>query len=293
MGLEQWMYKVPLRLRSLFRRSRLEQELREEFEYHLERKIESLKSQGLPEREARDAAMRAMHGLEQQKEKCREARGVSWIEDLIADLRYALRAFRKHPSLALVITISLALGIGANTAIFSLINAVSLKMLPVQEPERLMLLNWSAKDWPRTFIDDLEGNGGRDSAGIMSSSSFSLEDYAEFKKQNDVFETTVAYAANDSNVNIAVSGAAESAHLQAVSGNFFAGLGVSPILGRALLPSDDSASAASVAVVSYAFWGKHFGSDRSVDGKTITMNGQPITILGVAPAEFLGILPGN
>lgn len=293
MRLEQWIYKLPLRLRSLLRRSRVEQELREEFEYHLERKIEYLESQGMPEPEARNQAMRAMTGMEQQKEKCREARGVSWIEDLIADLRYALRTFRKRPSLALVITISLALGIGANTAIFSLINAVSLKMLPVREPERLMLMNWSAKDWPHTFIDNLEGNGGRDTAGIMSSTSFSANDYAEFKKQNDAFEPTFAYAANDSNVNIAVSGASESAHLQAVSGNFFAGLGVSPILGRALLPSDDSTSAASVAVVSYAFWRKHFGSDANVDGKTITLNGQKITIVGVASPEFFGILPGN
>ena len=293
MRLEQWIYKLPLRLRSLLRRSRVEQELREEFEYHLQRKIEYLESQGMREAEARNQAMRAMTGMEQQKERCREARGVSWIEDLIADLRYALRTFRKRPSLALVITISLALGIGANTAIFSLINAVSLKMLPVREPERLMLMNWSAKDWPHTFIDNLEGNGGRDTAGIMSSTSFSANGYAEFKKQNDVFEPTFAYAANDSNVNIAVSGASESAHLQAVSGNFFAGLGVSPILGRALLPSDDSTSAASVAVVSYAFWRKHFGSDTNVDGKTITLNGQPITIVGVAPPEFFGILPGN
>ena len=293
MGLEHWLYKLPLRLRSLLCRSQVEQELREEFEYHLEGKIDYFTSQGMPAAEARNQAIRAMHGMEQQKEKCREARGVSWIEDLIADLRYALRTFRKHPSLALVITISLALGIGANTAIFSLINAVSLKMLPVHEPERLMLVNWSAKDWPHTFVDNLEGNGGKDSAGIMASTSFSANDYAEFKKQNDVFEATFAYAANDSNVNIAVSGASESAHLQAVSGNFFAGLGVSPILGRALLPSDDSRSAVSVAVVSYAFWRKHFGSDTNADGKTITMNGQPITILGVAPPEFFGILPGN
>ncbi len=293
MGLEHWLYKLPLRLRSLFRRSRVEQELREEFEYHLQRKIEHLRSQGLPENEARNAALRAMQGMEQQKEKCREARCVSWIEDLVSDLHYALRAFRKHPSLALVITTSLALGIGANTAIFSLINAVSLKMLPVHEPGRLMLLNWSAKDWPQEFIDSLEGNGGKDAGGIMSSTSFSADDYAELKKENDVFDPTFAYAANDSNVNIAVNGAAESAHLQAVSGDFFAGLGVTPILGRVLLPSDDSASPSSVAVVSYNFWRKHFGSDTNVDGKTITMNGQPITILGVAPPEFFGILPGN
>jgi len=293
MGLERWIYKLPLRFRSLFRRSRVEQELREEFEYHLQRKIEYLKSQGMPEQEARNQAMRAMQGMEQQKEKCREARGVNWIEDLFTDLRYALRTFRKHPSLALVITVSLALGIGANTAIFSLINAVSLKMLPVQEPGRLMLLSWSAKDWPRMFVDDLEGNGGRDAGGIMSSTSFSANDYAEFKKQNDVFEPIFAYAANDSNVNIAINGAAESAHLQAVSGDFFSGLGVTPIFGRALLPSDDTPSASSVAIVSYDFWRKHFDSETNVNGKTITMNGQPITILGVAPPEFFGILPGN
>src|SRR5581483_10435994 len=293
MGLEHWIYKLPLRLRSLFRRSQVERELREEFEYHLERKIEYFTSEGMAATEARNLAMRAMTGMEQQKEKCREARGVSWIEDLLTDLRYALRAFRKHPSLALVITISLALGIGANTAIFSLINAVSLKMLPVQEPERLMLLNWSAKDWPRTFVDDLEGNGGKDTDGIMSSTSFSADDFAEIKKQNDVFEPIFAYAANDSNVNIAINGAAESAHLQAVSGDFFSGLGVAPILGRALLPSDDSPSSPSVAVISYDFWRKHFGGETNVNGKTITMNGQPITILGVAPPEFFGILPGN
>jgi len=197
MGLEQWIYKLPLRLRSLIRRSRVEQELREEFEYHLERKIEYLQSQGIPAAEARNQAMRAIGGMEQQKEKCREARGVSWIEDLITDLRYALRTFRKDPSIALVITISLALAIGANTAIFSLVNAVSLKMLPVREPGRLMLLSWSAKGWPEIFIDSLQGSGGKDAGDIMSSTSFSANEYAEIKKQNDCFEPIFAFAANE------------------------------------------------------------------------------------------------
>jgi len=293
MGLEQWIYKLPLRLRSLIRRSRVEQELREEFEYHLERKIEYLQSQGIPAAEARNQAMRAIGGMEQQKEKCREARGVSWIEDLITDLRYALRTFRKDPPFALVITISLALAIGANTAIFSLVNAVSLKMLPVREPGRLMLLSWSAKGWPEIFIDSLQGSGGKDAGDIMSSTSFSANEYAEIKKQNHCFEPTFAFAANDANVNIALNGAAESAHLQAVAGDFFSGLGVAPVLGRALLPSDDSGSGAAVAVVSYDFWRKHFGGDTQLDGKTISVNGQPLTILGVAPPEFFGILPGN
>jgi len=234
-----------------------------------------------------------MSGLEQQKERCREARGVGLIEDLIADSRYALRSFRKSLSLVLVILASLALGIGANTAIFSVINAVSLKMLPVHDPERLVLLNWSSKAWPAAFIDDLEGNGGRDAGGLTSSSSFPSDVYEELKKQNDVFDQTLAFAANDARVNVELDGTAESAHLQAVSGEFFAGLGVSPSSGREILPSDDSPSGLPIAVVSQEFWRKHFGGNTAAVDKTIAINGESVTIVGVAPPEFFGIAPGN
>lgn len=293
MSLEHWIYKLPLRLRSLFRRSQVESELSEELQYHLDRQIETLTQQGMSPEEARVSALRGMSGLEQQKERCRETRSVGLIEDLISDSRYALRSFRKNPSLVLVITASLALGIGANTAIFSVINAVSLKMLPVHDPERLVLLNWSSKAWPDAFLDDLEGNGGRDAGGLTSSGSFPSDVYEELKKQNDVFEQTFAFAANDQNVNIELNGAAESAHLQAVSGNFFAGLGVSPALGREILPSDDSASGSPVAVVSQEFWRKHFGGNHAGLGETVTINGEPVTIVGVAPPEFFGVVPGS
>src|SRR5436305_11204819 len=166
MTLANWIYKLPLRLRSLFRRSQVESELAEEFQYHLDRQIEIFSAQGMLPEQARSAALRKMSGLEQHKEKCREARGVGLIEDLFTDSRYALRSFRKNPSLVLVIIASLALGIGANTAIFSVIDAVSLKMLPVRDPQRLVLLNWSSKAWPRLFIDHLEGNRGRDAGGM-------------------------------------------------------------------------------------------------------------------------------
>src|SRR5690242_9281692 len=145
MWLEHWLYKMPLRLRSLVRRNQVEQELSEELQYHLDRQIEILTAQGMPPAKAREGALRQMSGMEQQRERCREARGVGLIEDLISDGRYALRSFRKNPSFVAVIIASLALGIGANTAIFSVINAVSLRLLPVREPERLVLLNWSAK----------------------------------------------------------------------------------------------------------------------------------------------------
>lgn len=293
MWMEHWLYKLPLRLRSLFRRTHVEAELSEEFQYHLERLIEVLTAQGMSSEDARYASLRAMSGLEQQKEKCRETRGISVIEDLLADVRYALRSFRKTPSLAAVIVASLALGIGANTAIFSVIDAVSLKLLPVRDPQQLVLLNWYATKWPEPFVEDVEGSGGQDAGGIMSSFSFSSYAYAELKKQNDVFDDTFAFAANDEDVNIELNGRADSAHLQAVSGDFFNGLGVSPSLGRAILPDDDSESASPVAMVSQAFWHKHFGGDTGVSGKTIAINGESVTIVGVAPPEFFGIVPGT
>jgi hypothetical protein len=293
MRLEHWIYKLPLRLRSLFRRNQVESELSEELQYHIERKVEALIAQGMGPEEAHNAALRAMTGIEQQKEKCREARGISLIEDCIADLRFALRSFAKTPSLAFVIIASLALGIGANTAIFSVINAVSLKMLPVRDPQQLMLLSWSSKAWPEAFIESVEGSGGHDAGGGMSSNSFASDVYAEVKRQNDVFDQTFAFAANDETVNVELNGSAESAHLQAVSGDFFDGLGVSPSLGRAILPTDDSPSSAPVAFVSQEFWRKHFGADTGVSGKMVTIDGEAVPIVGVAPPEFFGVSPGT
>lgn len=293
MRLEHWIYKLPLRLRSLFSRRKVENELTDEFQYHLDRKIELLLAEGKAPEEARYSALRAMSGMEQQKERCRETRGVGLIEDFLADARYALRSFRQSPSFVLVVLASLALGIGANTAIFSVINTVSFKMLPVRDPERLVLLNWTSKSWPEAFLDDLEGSGGKDTNGVMTSESFPSDLYEEMKRQNDVFDQAIAFAANDSKVNIELNGRAESAHLQAVSGNFFEGLGVSPALGRAILPSDDSPSGSPVAVVSQEFWRKHFGDDTGVSGKTLNLNASPVAIVGVAPPEFFGILPGD
>lgn len=288
MSFEHWIYRLPLRLRSIFRRSHVENELYEELQYH----DPQIPEQGMSCDDARVAALREMSGLMQQKEEYR-ARGLRLVEEIISDSRYALRSFLKSPSLVLVIVASLALGIGANTAIFSVMNAVSLKMLPVRDPGQLVLLNWSSKAWHEPFMENIEGNGGRDAGGTMSSTSFASDIYAEVKKQNDVFDQTFAFAGNDANVNVELKGRADSAHLQAVSGDFFIGLGVSPWLGRELLPSDDSLSSSHVAVVSYEFWRKHFGTDAGSAQNTININGQPITIVGVAPPEFFGVVPGN
>src|SRR6266542_1986534 len=141
MRIKHWLYTIPLRLRSLFRRKQVEQELDEELRYHIERQIEENISRGMTPDEARYAALRAMGGVELRKEECRDMRRVRLIEDLAQDLRYGLRTLRKSPGFTAVAALSLALGLGANTAIFSVVDPLMIKSLPVKDPEQLVVFN--------------------------------------------------------------------------------------------------------------------------------------------------------
>ncbi len=199
----------------------------------------------------------------------------------------------KNPAFAAVAVLSLALGIGANTAIFSLIDAVLLKMLPVQNPQQLVLLDWASHGWPNDIMHSLSGNMNQDKSGRVTSTSFSYPAYEQIRARNQVFSSVLALAGNGSELNVGYNGEPRWSQGQLVSGTFFPTLGVQPVLGRVLTPDDDRIGASAVAVISYGYWQRRFGRDPAILGRTITVNGVPVSIVGVGPPEFYGVQPGR
>jgi predicted permease len=292
--LTRWRYKLPLRFRSLFRKSRVEEELGEEFKFHLEELTAEKRAQGMNPEEARYAALRELGGMEQIKEECRDMRRVNFIENLIQDVRYGLRMLAKSPGFTAVIVLSLALGIGANTAIFSLIDAVMLKMLPVEKPEQLVLLSWASQSQPGTmpwFLHSLSGGFDQDKSGRLTSTSFPYAVFDDIRARNQALSGVLALADAD-RLNMGVGGQAGLAQGQLVSGSFFSTLGVPAAIGRTITPADDTADASPVATVSYSYWVRRFGRDPLAVGKAITVNGVPFTLVGVTVPEFFGVQPG-
>ncbi len=212
---------------------------------------------------------------------------------LLQDLRYGLRMLAKNPGFTAVAVLTLALGIGANTAIFSLIDAVLLKMLPVKNAQQLVLLNWASHGWPKGIVSSLSGNSDRDKTGRMTSTSFSYPAYEQIQTRNQVFSGVLAMAGNGSALNVGYNGEAGRGEGELISGTFFHMLGVQPILGRSLAPDDDRIGASPAAVISYGYWERRFGRDPAVVGRTITLNGVPFTVVGVSPPEFYGVQPGR
>lgn len=228
MRLKHWFYTAPLRLRSLFRRAQVEQELDEEIRYHIERQIEEHISKGMTEEEARYAALRAMGGVERRKEECRDMRRVRLIEDLLQDLRYGLRTLRKSPSFTIVAIITLALGIGANTAIFSVVNAVLLRPLPCEDPDRLVVF-WAAH--PQV---------GREVA--------SLPDFVDWREQSRSFERMAAFT--DRAFNLTGVGEAERLNGQVITSDLFPALSTPLAFGRSFLPEEDRPGVSGVVILS-------------------------------------------
>src|SRR5262245_6490199 len=260
--------------RNLFHKSRKEQEMTEEIDAYLEMLVEQKIDEGLDPAEARRAALIELGGREQVKEKVREASAGHQLETLWRDLRYGLQTLRRNPGFTAAAVFSLALGIGANTAIFSLMDAVLLKMLPVKNPEQLFFL-------------------ARGEKKRMGGSGLS---YAFFEQLRARRETIAGAFAFDGNwrVNVMVDGQAEVAQWQLVSGGFFATLGVNALLGRTLTEDDDKIPGGHpVAVISYNYWQRRFARSPAIVGKRVTVNGHPFTIIGVTPLDFFGVKVGE
>jgi predicted permease len=248
---------------------------------------------GMSLKEARYAARRSFGGLEQTREAYRDQRGLPIVETLIQDIRFGFRMLRKNPSFTAVAVLTLSLGIGANTAIFSVLDAVMLQLLPVRDPQRLVLVRWTSKDWP-SIVGDLEGSNRKDAeSGGWLSESVPFPVYEAMRTESTSCSDVFAFAANINGFNVQVDGKPYSAATAAVSGNYFGGLGVQTVLGRPILPGDEIAAAPAVAVLSHNFWQSKLGSDSLVVGKTIVMNSIPLTVTGVAPPGFVGTQPGE
>jgi predicted permease len=268
---EHWLYTIPLRLRSLFRWAQADQELDDELRDHLERKTGEYLAQGMTREEARRRARLGLGGIEQTKEKCRDTRRVSWIQDFVQDLRFSLRMLRKSPGFTLVAVLTLALGIGANNAIFSVLNGVVLKMLPVREPTRLVQLE-------QTYQND-------------TFNFFSYASYVHLRDANRVFSDLFAWANRP--MNLGTHDEVEPIKGLFVTGNYFASLEVPALIGRTILPSDDQSGSTPVAVLSYSSWQSRFGADPQAIGQTIVVERVPVTIVGVTPPSFFGTEVGR
>ena len=279
------------RLRGLFLNRKLDHELADEIQSHIEMQIEDHVGQGMSPEEARYLALRKFGGVDQVKETYREGRSLPWAETFLRDLRYGLRMLRRSPGMTAVAILSLALGIGANTALFSVLDAVLLKTLPVEQPEQLVLFEWKAARQYR-----LSGASGASNVDVPPGQrGLSLFRYDVFERMRqeqagatespltDLFAFGAIRA-----LTAKVGDQAENISGQAVSGNYYTGLRLQPSLGRVITVDDDRPTAAPVVTLSYNFWQERFGADPAVIGQQLKLNQQSFTIIGVTPPAFNG-----
>jgi predicted permease len=262
----RWIYKLPLRLRTFFRKRRVENELSEELHFHLEKLIEENVASGMTAKEARYAARREFGGIEQMKEECRDSWGVRMVNELGQDVRYGLRQLRRNPGFTLVTFLTLAIGIGATTAIFSVVDGVLLKPLPYSHPKQLVALWLTA---PGLNIKD-----------VNPSPSF----YFILRDQNRTFQDVGLYMGVSRNV----TGHGQPEHVAGldVTSGLLRALGVRPMLGRSFTLADDLPGSAATVMLTYGYWRRKFGGDRSVIGKAISVDGKLRQIIGVLPQSF-------
>lgn len=264
MRLEHWIYTLPLRLRSLFRRPQADQDLDEEIRDHLERRTADFVAKGLSPEEARYAAQREFGGIEQSKEKCRDTRKVNWIYDLAQDVQYTLRQLRKNSGFAALAILTLALGIGANTAMFTVIDSVLLRPLPFRNEDRLV------------SITKMFGPYEND---------MSWTDYQGIRTRSRLLEDVLGVSAGDLTV-IGTPQGGQRVCRATITTNVLDMLGVHPALGRPFDNRDYQSGAAPVVLLGADLWRNHFGSDRLLVGRQVRLGGVAHTVVGIMPEAF-------
>src|SRR5882724_2233031 len=263
----RWLRSISNRLRNLFLKDTVEREADQELRFHLEREVAQQISSGMSPEEARRVALLEFGGLEQFKEDCREARGVNRIETLLADLRYGLRSLRKSPGFTSISVLTLALGIGANTAIFSMVNALLL------HPYNFRNLDSLVRVWEDRGIDE-----GFDARYLAPA------DAEDLRAEQQVFEKLTTYRMQSFSMGAGPD--IQPVLGCGVSADFFDVLGVRPAAGRLFIASEEQPGLDQAAIVSYGLWQRRFGGDPQLLNKTISLNSRVYTIVGIMPKDF-------
>ena len=260
----RWLAKITYALRSIFLRAQAEGELDEELRSHFDQEVESNMRSGMSPREARFAAQRLIGPVSLYKEECRDARRTGTFDNLIRDVRFAMRTLRKTPLFTAIGIVTLALGIGANTTVFTFVENIILRPLPVAQPQQLVSLNW----------------------GDMVNMAY--PNYLDFRARNHSFSDLMAFRFNVASIGLKPRESYLAWGYEA-TGNYFQMLGIHPLLGRYFTPADDDKLGAHpVIVLSYGYWKGHFGGDPNIAGRDIKVNGFPFKVIGVTPPSFRG-----
>jgi predicted permease len=250
----------------LWRQKQMEEELEKELRFHLEEHVNDLVAQGFPRDLARRNARLALGGQEQVKEECRDARGTRWLKDLLQDFRYALRTLRQRSGFAAIAILTLALGSGATTVMFTVVNSVLLKPLAYPEADRLITLHGKTEKYGENW-------------------GFSYPEFHDYQNSTRTLGSVAAWTYGGGTAT--KPGEAEYLFGRQVSSGLFSVLGVPLIAGRAFLPEEDQPGTTPVAVISYSLWKRRFGGSSETIGQQLVLNGKAYTIVGIAPAGFL------
>jgi predicted permease len=266
------------RWRNVFRSEQPNYELDNEFAHHLAETADRLRAEGLPQHEAIRIAKLRLGNYSVQKENTRDMNIASWLDQTRADLLYGLRQLKLSPAFTIVAVLSLGLGIGANTSIFQLVNAIRIKTLPVKDPQQLVVVKYMRPSH-------------RSGSGSSRSAEFTYVQWQQLQAEHEPFSGVLAFSAT--RFNLTTGGEPRFAEGLYVSGNFFEVLGVSPIIGRTLSAQDDTTSCTAGAVISYAFWQREFAGDPAALGRKLSLDGYSVPVIGVTPPGFFGVEVGS